>query len=109
MAARYIVEHGLIGEPTSALVSLNRNYGVYGDILPHLLKAGGTMPFDTGCGYLTALAAILGPAERVSGFGRIHRPERYSENLDKAWFWEKLVVESENRICEGKRIAESAA
>lgn len=94
--AKYILEHGLIGIPTSALVSLNRNFGLYGDLLPHLLKPGGNLPFDTGCYYLTALAALLGPVEYVSGFSRIYRPERTGEHLDKPWFGEPMKAEAEN-------------
>lgn len=72
--ARYIVEKGLIGEVLSAVVSLNRNFDIFGDILPHLHKEGGNLPFDCGCYYMTALASIIGPAKRVCGFARLHQP-----------------------------------
>ncbi|WP_225420410.1 Gfo/Idh/MocA family protein [Lapidilactobacillus bayanensis] len=60
--ARYILDQGLIGTPLSAVVSLNRDFGVYADIFPHMNQRGGTLPFDTGCYYLTALANLFGPA-----------------------------------------------
>lgn len=94
--ARYIVDHGLIGAPTSALISVNRNYHVFGDILPHLLKKGGNFPFDVGCYYMTALASILGPAQYVQGASRIYDPIRRGQNLSKPWFGEEMIAEAEN-------------
>lgn len=94
--AKYIVEHGLIGEPLSATVSLNRNFNIYADFLPHMYKPGGSLPFDCGCYYLTALASILGPAVYVSGFSRRYRPHRIGERVDKPWFQEPVEVEVDN-------------
>lgn len=94
--ARYIVDHGLIGEPLSAVVSLNRNFRVYADIFPHMNQRGGTLPFDTGCYYLTALASILGPAKQVSAFGRCYQPARVGQRTDKPWFGEKTTVAADN-------------
>lgn len=94
--ARYMVDHGLIGDPLSVVVSLNRNFRVYADIFPHMNQRGGTLPFDTGCYYLTALASILGPAKSVSAFGRRYQPERIGQRTDKPWFGEKSTVEADN-------------
>lgn len=94
--ARYIVDKGLIGTPLTAVVSLNRNNDIYGDILPHLHKMGGTMPYDVGCYYMTALANILGPAARVSAFGRCYREDRLGKRVDKPWFGEEVHVEDYN-------------
>lgn len=94
--ARYIVDKGLIGTPLSAVVSLNRDFDVYADIFPHMNQKGGTLPFDTGCYYMTALASILGPAVRVSAFGRRYRPERIGKRTDKPWFGEPSTVAAQN-------------
>ncbi len=94
--SKYIVEHGLIGEPLTATVSLNRNFNIFADFLPHMYKPGGSLPFDCGCYYLTALASILGPAEQVSGFSRRYRPHRTGERVDKPWFQEPVEVEVDN-------------
>ena len=94
--AKYIVDKGLIGTPLSTVVSLNRNFDVYVDIFPHMNKKGGTLPFDTGCYYLTALASILGPTKRVSSFGRCYKPDRIGKRVDKPWFGEKSVVADKN-------------
>jgi len=96
--ARYIVDKGLIGEPLSALVSLNKDFNIYGDILPHLHKRGGGIAFDSGCYYMTALASILGPVEKVSSFARLYQPERISKRVDKPWFGESIRVEDENIV-----------
>lgn len=94
--ARYIVDKGLIGTPLSAVVSLNRDFDVYADIFPHMNQAGGSLPFDTGCYYMTALANILGPAKRVTSFGRKYQPERVGKRVDKPWFGEKSTVAADN-------------
>ncbi|MFV0363161.1 MAG: Gfo/Idh/MocA family protein [Suipraeoptans sp.] len=96
--ARYIIEKGLIGEPLSAVVSLNRDYEVFGDIFPHMHKAGGNLPFDTGCYYLTALASILGPVEEISGMARLYNPCRISKRVDKPWFEQEIEIEGENIV-----------
>lgn len=94
--SKYIVEHGLIGETLTATVSLNRNFNIFADFLPHMYKPGGSLPFDCGCYYLTALASILGPAEQVSGFSRRYRPHRTGKRVDKPWFQEPVEVEVDN-------------
>ena len=94
--ARYILDKGLIGEPLTAVISLNRNYTVFSDLLPHLLKRGGTFPFDVGCYYINALAYVLGPAKRITAFSRKYKPERIGKRVDKDWFGEKMVLEDDN-------------
>ena len=74
--AKYIVESGLIGKPVSCRASISRNYGIYGEFLPHLCKRGGGIGFDMGGYYLTALSAILGPVKAVSAFTAINDPDR---------------------------------
>lgn len=96
--ARYIVDKGLIGEVLSAVVSLNRNYGIFGEILPHLHKEGGSLPFDCGCYYMTALASIIGPAKSVTGFTRLHGPERIGCRVGSPGFGEKIQVEADNIV-----------
>ena len=94
--ARYIIEKGLIGEALSVVVSINRNYDIFGDILPHLHMRGGNVPFDVGCYFMTTLASIFGPAKRVCGFSALHGKERTNRRIGSPWFGEKIQVESEN-------------
>lgn len=96
--ARYIVEKGLIGEALSAVVSVNRNFRVFADILPHMNQRGGSMAFDVGCYYMTALASILGPAEKVTAFSRKVNPVRTGERVDRPWLMEEVEVEEDNLV-----------
>lgn len=96
--ARYVLDHGLAGSVTSGLVSLNKDFWVMGDILPHLLKAGGGILFDSGCYYLTALACLLGPVKYVTGFTAVNRPERENRRVGNPHYGEKVLVESENVV-----------
>ncbi len=96
--ARYIVDKGLIGEPLSAMVSLNRNFDVFADLFPHMNQRGGTMPFDTGCYYMTALANVLGPTQKVTGFGRCYQPDRIGKRIDRPWFGKEMKVADFNIV-----------
>ena len=96
--ARYVLEHGLAGDVTSGLVSLNKDFYVLGDILPHLLKPGGGILFDSGCYYLTALAYLLGPVKYVTGFAAINRLERENRRVGNQHYGEKVLAESENVV-----------
>ena len=79
--AKYIVESGLIGKPISCRASISRNYGIYGEFLPHLCKRGGGIGFDMGGYYLTALSAILGPVKAVSAFTANNNPDRVNTRV----------------------------
>jgi predicted dehydrogenase len=94
--AKYIVDSGLIGEVTSVIACVNRDFNITGDILPHLNKLGGGLPFDVGCYYLTALASILGPVKKVCGFTTINRKERVNNRLGTPAFLKPVTVESDN-------------
>ncbi len=94
--SKYIVEKGLIGTPLSAVVSLNRNSDIFADLLPHMNCKGGTLPFDMGGYYLTALASILGPAKRITAFSKRFNPDRIGKRVDKPWFKEPVHVEADN-------------
>lgn len=94
--ARYLLDHGMIGEVTSAILSLNKDFEVFGDILPHLNRRGGGILFDSGCYFLTALVYLLGPVKQVTGFAGISRPERENKRVGNVHYGEKSVVECEN-------------
>jgi len=79
--AKYIVESGLIGTPLSCRASISRDYGTFGEFLPHLYKKGGGIALDMGGYYLTALAAILGPARAVGAFAATHEPVRTNSRI----------------------------
>lgn len=96
--ARYVIETGLIGEPLSFVASLNRDYGIFGELLPHLRKKGAGITFDMGGYYLTALANLFGPAASVTAFSRLYRPDRVDSRVGSPTFGEAYTVETENVV-----------
>lgn len=105
--ARYIMEAGLIGEPLSFVASVSRDYGVFGELLPHLRKKGAGIVLDMGGYYLAALANMFGPAESVMAYSRIYEPDRVDMRVTNRTFGESYAVETENvvasviRYCNG--------
>lgn len=67
--ARYALDHGMAGRILSGVVSLTRDYRVIGENLPHLFRRGGSVLYDMGCYYLTALCSLLGPVAEVTAKG----------------------------------------
>ena len=94
--AKYIVDHGLIGRPVSCRASVSRNYGVYGEFLPHLCKKGAGIGFDMGGYYLTALAAILGPVRSVSAYTAISGKQRVNTRIGAPLFEQNYELEVPN-------------
>lgn len=96
--AKYIVDKGLIGTPVSCRASVSRNYGIYGEFLPHLYKKGAGIGFDMGGYYLTALAAILGPLSHVSAFSAISKKQRTNTRIGAPMFGQKYELEVPNVV-----------
>ena len=67
--ARWAIEHGLIGDVTSCIVSINRNQGLNSEIFRFLRGGGGALPYDVGIYYIASLLTLLGPVTEVVGFG----------------------------------------
>ena len=96
--AKYIVDRGLIGRPVSCRASVSRNYGIYGEFLPHLYKKGAGIGFDMGGYYLTALAAVLGPVARVSAYTAISGKQRVNTRVGAPLFGQSYELEGPNVI-----------
>lgn len=96
--AKYIVDKGLIGRPVSCRASVSRNYGIYGEFLPHLYKKGAGIGFDMGGYYLTALAAILGPIKQISAFTEISGKSRKNTRVGALMFEQDYELEVPNVI-----------
>lgn len=96
--ARYVVDHGLAGNILSGVLSLTRDYRVFGENLPHLYKKGGSILYDMGGYYFTAVCSILGNVKRVSAFGKktedVHKVLRAGSPL----YGQELALEEENVI-----------
>ena len=78
--ARWAVDHGLIGEVTSCIVSINRDQNLNAERFRFLRSEGGALPYDVGIYYIQALLCILGPVAEVTGFGA-PAPERQRQFL----------------------------
>lgn len=94
--AKYIVDAGLIGEPVSCRASVSRNYAIYGEFLTHLYRKGAGIGFDMGGYYLTALAAILGPAKSISAYTAIHNPTRINTRIGAPLYGQEYTLEVPN-------------
>ena len=76
--ARYLIDTGMIGDVTSALVCINRNQVLNSEVFRFLRGPGGTLPFDVGIYYIGALLALLGSVTHVTAFGNtapLHQPQ----------------------------------
>ena len=67
-AAKAAIDDGLLGEIHSFAISANRNNDLLTSLYPFLRKPGTGILLDYGVYYVTALASILGPVARISGF-----------------------------------------
>jgi predicted dehydrogenase len=93
--ARYLVDMGMIGEVTSVAFSMNRDYNITEDILPHLTERGGGVGFDVGCYYLTAAVCILGPVKKFMSIAIVNRPNRINNRVGDVNFLKSIPVQSE--------------
>lgn len=96
--AKYIVDAGLIGKPISCRASISRNYAIYGEFLTHLVRKGAGIGFDMGGYYLTALAAILGPAKAVTAFTNVNDPVRTNTRIGAPGYGQEYTIEVPNVI-----------
>lgn len=93
-----MIQRGMIGKPLSFVASVTRDFGITSEVLPHLRKLGAGILFDVGCYYMTALASIFGPAEKVFSFAGIHEPVRRDRRISNRTYGEQYQVETENVI-----------
>lgn len=96
--AKYILDTGLIGKPLSFVASISKDYGIFGDILPHLWKKGAGILFDVGCYYITALASIFGPVCKIQSFTSCHQPQRKNMRITSNDFAKPYAIEVDNLI-----------
>ncbi len=96
--ARYVVDSGLIGKPLSFVISVSRNYGIFSEVLPHLRKRGGSLLFDMGGYYLTAMGSMFGPVREVAAFTATNEPNRinYRVDNDGKYFGQEYEMEVPN-------------
>lgn len=96
--ARYAVDKGIAGKILSGVISLTRDYRVLGENLPHLLKKGGSVLYDMGGYYLTAVCSILGTIKRISSFGAKTEEVHTVSRIGSPIFGEKIETEEYNVV-----------
>lgn len=96
--ARYAVDKGLAGKVLSGVVSLSKDDRVYVDNLNHLYQHGGSVLFDMGSYYLTALCSLLGPVERVVAFGTKSEEIHPVKRVGSPHFGKEIPLEDCNVI-----------
>lgn len=96
--ARYAMDRNLAGRILSGIISLTRDYRVFGDNLPHLFRSGGSVLFDMGSYYLTAVCSLLGPVKRVSAFGTKTEEVHEVKRLGSPYYGQKIPLEDCNVI-----------
>lgn len=87
--ARWAIDHGLIGDVTSCIVSINRDQNLNAERFRFLRNEGGALPYDVGIYYIQSLLTLLGPVSEVTGFGAPAAPRRrqflFNENDPDTW------------------------
>lgn len=102
--ARYIVDHGLIGQPLQAIVHLSRGYFMIKSDADDAVRKysvmaeGGGIPYDMGGYYLHELFNILGSVKRVCGFAYTHDKVRPYLNPDHTKFNEDYTINTINTL-----------
>lgn len=102
--ARFIVDHGIIGEPVFGVVKLARGYHMIKNDeddknrLYSVVRPGGGMPYDMAGYYLHELFNIFGPVSRASGFCFTRNANRPYLNPRHSKFKEDFFVDTPNTI-----------
>lgn len=94
--ARFVLDSGMIGEPTGVVAVLNRDNGVGTEFIPYIAKAGGGIGFDVGIYYMTAIIYLMGSVDAVCGFMSTRNPDRIHYLPSKDNFGESYHVDCEN-------------
>lgn len=89
---RELIDAGAIGQPVGAnAFMMSRGHENWHPNPDFYYKPGGGPLLDMGPYYLTALVALFGPIDRVSGMTRITRPERTITSQPR--YGQTIVVE----------------
>lgn len=96
---RYLTDRHIIGEITSAVISVNRDFSVFGEFLPHLNRRGGSILFDVGCYYLTALVSILGPIEQITAMTKAEETSRINRRIGHPDYGKLIESTNETVVC----------
>lgn len=96
--ARYVLDKNMIGKVQSGVISLSRDYGVFGENLPHLFTKGGSILYDMSVYYFTAACFLLGNVNRVFAFGKKSGNTHRITRIDSTFFGRTVDIECEDII-----------
>ena len=105
--ARCLIDRGMIGEVTSALLTINRNQVLNSEYVRFLRGPGGTLPYDVGVYYIGAAIALLGSVTAIAAFGNpapLHAPEVLYANAEA----EPWQIPGNNTVAASLRFANGA-
>lgn len=105
---RFVLDSGMIGEPTGCLAVLNRDNRVGAEFIPYIALEGGGIGFDVGIYYMTALSYLMGPVAEACGFMDTRKPIRTHYFPNKDNFGETYQVACENLMSGSLRFQNGA-
>lgn len=96
--ARKAIDDGLIGEPLSFSMNINRNLDFMASLFEFLRLPGGGFANDYGVYYLTALVALLGPVKDLYAVVKNRAAERINCAPMSSEFGKPYSYENESQI-----------
>ena len=96
--ARKALDEGLIGEPVSFSMNINRNLDFMASLFDFLRYPGGGFAYDYGVYYLTALVALLGPVRDLYANVKNKARERINCAPMSPDFGKPYIYENESQI-----------
>lgn len=96
--ARKALDDGLIGEPVSFSMNVNRNIDFMASLYEFLRLPGGGFAYDYGVYYLTALVSLLGPVDSLFSVVKNKAVERINCAETSPNFGKPYIYENESQI-----------
>lgn len=96
--ARKAIDDGLIGEPLSFSLNINRNLDFIASLFEFLCLPGGGFAYDYGVYYLTALVSLLGPVKDLYSVVKNKAVERINCAPMSPDFGKPYTYENESQI-----------
>lgn len=96
--ARKALDDGLIGEPLSFSLNINRNIDFLAGLFDFLRLPGGGFAYDYGVYYLTALVSLLGPVKKLYSVVKNKAVERVNTAPMSPDFGKTYTYENESQI-----------
>lgn len=96
--ARQLIDGGIIGDVTSASVTISQNIGVTIDRARFVSEPAGGIGHDFGIYPVTHLVSLLGPAEEVCGIMTTQQPLRKHKEITSPVFGKESAYTNEDTV-----------